>query len=78
MAYVEDELLPLGFRPEERNDKRAVLSINHLKLQFDCGCPAYPSIIALGCPIHHPGYPGGSSSVEEAKEIPIALGMRSN
>lgn len=73
MSYVEDELLSLGFRLEERSDERVVLSINHLKLQFDCSCPAYPSIIALGCPIHHPGHPGGSWPVDLAKKIPVAL-----
>lgn len=75
MTCVENELLPLGFRSEERNSKKVVLSIGHLKLLFDCGCPAYPKIIALGCPIHHPGSPGGSWPVEEAKKIPRVISL---
>lgn len=78
MTYAEDELLPLGFHLKEKDGERVVLSISHLKLQFDCGCPAYPNITALGCPIHHPGHPGDSWVVEEAKKIPIAIGTRSN
>lgn len=70
MTYAENELLPLGFRSEVISDKKAVLSISRLKIQFNCGCPAYPNIVSLGCPIHHsPEFPGGSRPIEEAKEL---------
>ena len=81
MTYVENELLPLGFHLVSKEERRpgfvhrVVLLISHLKLQFDCGCPAYPNIIALGCPIHHPGHPGSSWPVDLAKKLPAALSM---
>jgi len=68
MTYAEQELLPLGFRTIESAENKAVLSLGHLKLQFDCCCPAYPNIKALGCPLHHSGS-GSSWPVEEAKKI---------
>ncbi len=80
MTYVEKELLPLGFHKESerRNDigfeEQIVLRFRHLKLQFDCVCPAYPSTKALGCPLHaHETSLPGSWPVEQAKKIPIAL-----
>ena len=74
VTYVEKELLPIGFMVvgSESTDKKVVLSFGHLKLQFDCCCPAYPYIKALGCPLHHSG-PGGSWPVEEAKQIVIKV-----
>ena len=78
MTYAEAVLLPLGFRSVGSEEHRAgwkqriVLSISHLRLQFDCVCPAYPNIKALGCPLHHNG-PGGSWPVEEAKRVPTAI-----
>lgn len=76
MTYVEKELQLLGFKTISKEGnifkKRIVLSISHLKLQFDCNCPAYPSIRSLGCPLHHKG-PGGSMPVEEAKKIPAII-----
>ncbi len=68
MTYVEKELRTLGFKLVESGQKRVVLSISHLKLQFDCACLSYPDIKALGCPLHHTD-PGGSWPVEEAKRI---------
>ena len=78
MTYAERELQPFGFRPtdEKRNGAGHTLSItlvvNHLMLLFRCGCPAYPNIKALGCPVHHDG-PGGSWPVEIAKRIMAAI-----
>ncbi len=78
MTYVENELRPIGFKTESKQGnifkQKVVLSIGHLKLRFDCVCPAYPTIKALGCPLHHDG-PGGSWPVEEAKKIPVAIGI---
>jgi len=74
MTYAEQELGPLGFKFVEKKEirpgfiQKIVLSFCHLKLQFDCGCPDYPHIKTLGCPLHHKG-PGGSHSIETAKEI---------
>lgn len=79
MTYAEHELQLLGFRLSATEvdsvgiERKIVLSHNHLKLQFDCVCPAHPSIKALGCPLHHEG-PGGSWPVETAKKLPQALG----
>ncbi len=77
MTYVEEGLRPLGFRFVKRDERygvvtNVVLSIGHLKMVFDCVCPAYPSIRALGCPVHHKG-PGGSWPVEDAKKVPAAV-----
>ncbi len=77
MTYVEKELQPLGFllvRQDERHGvvTSVVLAIKHLNLVFNCGCPAYPNIRALGCPLHHDG-PGGSWPVEDAKSIPATV-----
>lgn len=74
MTYAEKELRPSGFKleREERNGfglaQRVILSRGRLKFQFDCVCPLYPNIKAMGCPLHHEG-PGGSATVEEAKKI---------
>lgn len=74
-TYAEKELQPLGFHlvSEERDAlgfaRQVVLSLSHLKLLFDCACPAYPNISALGCPLHHDG-PGGSWPIETAKRLP--------
>ena len=68
MTYVEQELLPMGFNVAESTDKKVVLSLGHLKFQFDCVCPSYPSIKTLGCPLHHSG-PGDSWPVYEAKKV---------
>jgi hypothetical protein len=73
MTYVESQLQPLGFRfLDGVPDRSVVLSLGHLKFRFDCVCPAYPTIKALGCPLHHDG-PGGSSPVDEAKKIPVVI-----
>ncbi len=78
MTYAERELRPLGFHLLSADadrvgfERKIVLSYGHLKLQFDCVCPAYPSIKALGCPLHHEG-PGGSWPVTTAKKLPQAL-----
>ena len=68
MTHVEQELKPFGFNLVESSQAKVVLSISHLKLQFDCVCPAYPNIKALGCPLHSTS-PGSSWPVEEAKRI---------
>lgn len=80
MTYAERELQPLGFRLLATEldslgfERKTVLSFGHLKLQFDCVCPAYPSIKALGCPLHaHETSLPGSWPVEEAKKIPAAF-----
>lgn len=56
MTFAEKILVPLGYKFVVKNgdpfEKQVVLSIGHLKLQFDCVCPAYPTIRALGCPLH--------------------------
>ncbi|MDE1970794.1 MAG: hypothetical protein KGI50_04455 [Patescibacteria group bacterium] len=75
MTYAERELLPLGFRrvetatPDTRSAARVILSIGCLKLLFECACPAFPNIIAMGCPLHHEGL-GGSHEIEQAKKLP--------
>ncbi len=69
MTYAERELQPLGFRTVSRKgENEIILSFDHLKLLFECVCPAYPSIKAMGCPLHHEG-PGGSWPVDDAKKI---------
>lgn len=68
MTYAERELSPLGFILVEGTENKVVFSLGHLKLQFDCCCPAFPNIKALGCPLHHSGL-GSSWPVEEAKKI---------
>lgn len=81
MTYAESELQPLGFHLLSTEadpvgfELKIVLSYNHLKLQFDCVCPAYPSIKALGCPLHaHETSLPGSWPVEEAKKLSASLG----
>lgn len=71
-TYAEQELCPLGFQLRSKSDKQVVLSLGWFKLQFDCVCPAYPNIKALGCPLHHHetnDKNGGSWSIEEAKKL---------
>ena len=68
MTYAEKELLPLGFKISESTENKVVLSLGHLKLQFDCCCSAYPNIKTMGCPLHHSGL-GSSWPVDEAKKI---------
>lgn len=74
MTYAEKILVPLGYKFVAKNgdpfEKQVVLSIGHLKLQFDCVCPAYSTIKALGCPLHHDG-PGGSWPISDAEKIAI-------
>lgn len=74
-TYAERELKPHGWSRHEsdttktgRNDKEVRLRRGHLILLFECVCPAYPDIVALGCPLHHSGV-GDSSPVIEAKRI---------
>ena len=80
MTYAEKELQSFGFRlvSEKRDsvgfEQQVVLAIGHLKLLFDCVCPAYPSTKALGCPLHaHETSLPGSWPIEHAKKIPAAL-----
>jgi hypothetical protein len=80
MTYAERELLPLGFRllTTKTNtfghELQIVLTFGSLKLQFDCPCPFYPTIKALGCPLHaHETSAPGSWPVEEAKKIPATF-----
>lgn len=71
--YAEKELLQTGFKRvnevgETRISSTAVtLSMGHTKIRFDCVCPSYPQIRALGCPLHTKF--GSSWPVEEAKCI---------
>lgn len=80
MTHAEEELLPLGFRFVEKEEsapgcvKKIILSISHLKLQFECDCPAYPHIKSLGCAIHaNEAKSGGNFSVDEAKHLTFLL-----
>ncbi|MBI5732440.1 hypothetical protein HY967_00570 [Candidatus Jorgensenbacteria bacterium] len=80
MTYAEQELQPLGFHLLDTEadsvgfEKKVVLSFHHLKLQFDCVCPAYPRIKALGCPLHaHETSLPGSWPIEDAKKVATAL-----
>ncbi|MBI3633802.1 MAG: hypothetical protein HY226_05960 [Candidatus Vogelbacteria bacterium] len=76
MTYVENKLIPIGYRlVSKKANKQVVLAWSHLKLQFDCVCPIYPIAKALGCPLHHEG-PGGSWPVKMAEEIVVALTMQ--
>ncbi len=82
MTYAEKELQPLGFHLSDTEvnslgfARKIVLSFGHLKLQFDCVCPAYPNIKALGCPLHAHETPSpGSWPVEEAKKVPEAVSV---
>ncbi len=72
MTFAERILAPLGRKLVAKTgnpfEKQVVFSIGHLKLQFDCVCPAYPDIKAMGCPLHHEG-PGGSWPITDAKKI---------
>lgn len=72
MTYAEKILIPFGYKfvAELGNPfkRQIVLSIGHLKLLFTCGCPAYPNIKALGCPLHHEGA-GGSWPVIGAEKV---------
>jgi hypothetical protein len=76
MTYAERELIPLGFGVVSKMTtpfaENVVLSYGHLKLRFDCSCPSYPHIKALGCPLHHEG-PGSSWPIKEAKKIASAI-----
>ena len=72
MTYAEQELKPFGFHLVEGGARSVVFALSHLKLRFDCACPAYPDIKALGCPLHHEG-PGGSWPIIEAKKISAIL-----
>jgi len=79
MTYVERELNPLGFQTVSREgyiglERQVILSFSHLKFQFDCVCPAFPAIRALGCPLHHREDFGGSWPVEEAKKVAAIIG----
>jgi len=72
-TYAERKLLPLGFKIVGIEEscfftQKIIFSIGHLKFQFDCICPAYPNIKALGCPLHHEGK-GGSWPIMEAIKI---------
>ncbi|NQT22794.1 MAG: hypothetical protein HQ579_05060 [Candidatus Omnitrophica bacterium] len=76
MTFAEKELLPLGFKlGAEKEDSMGfkisqIFFIGDSKLKFDCVCPSYPEIKALGCPLHHEG-PGGSGPIEEAKKAVV-------
>lgn len=78
MTYVERQLQGLGFHrvAEEKDsvgfEQAVILSIGHLRLQFVCCCPYYPSIRGLGCPLHHDG-PGGSWPVYAARVLAALL-----
>ena len=83
MTYAERELQPFGFHllDTEINsagfEKKVVLCFRHLKFQFDCVCPAYPIIRALGCPLHNheasSSEPGDSWPVAEARQVAMAF-----
>ena len=75
MTYAEKELLPHGYKLESISSKHASFSLQNgfLVINLVCGCPAYPNIQAMGCPLHHHG-PGGSWPIFEA--INIAENMR--
>ena len=66
MTYAEYELRPFGYRVAEQSQDRVSLQRGSDILHFACVCPSYPSIRALGCPLHHAG-PGESGPVERAK-----------
>jgi hypothetical protein len=76
MTYAERELLPLGFRLIDTkadtfgHERQVILAFGNLKLLFDCVCPSYPAVKALGCPLHaHETSAPGSWPVEDAKKI---------
>lgn len=72
MFYALEQLAPLGFSLVTGNDRQIVLQLGHTQLVFDCACPAYPEIKAMGCPLHHAGR-GSSSPVCDAVVIAKAL-----
>jgi hypothetical protein len=77
MFYAEQELAPLGFQLADIVDGRVhttsiIMSNTRLQLKFDCVCPAFPHVSAMGCPLHHKGA-GTSSLVTDAKRAALAL-----
>lgn len=74
MTYAQAQLGPLGFRTTATktnicgHEREVTLQCGDTTHTFNCVCPAYPSIMALGCPLHHDG-PGSSGSVEDIKKF---------
>jgi len=69
-TYLERELgvrgrLEVGFGTVK---DRLTVTVKGERLEIECVCPAYPSTIAMGCPLHHRGL-GGSRAVENLRTI---------
>ncbi len=79
-TYIESQLPTDSFSVIRRDgEKELVLLINGKEIKFSCGCADFPRQKALGCPLHHPGWPGGSWPVEDTKnKIREALHPQNN
>ena len=68
-TYLERELgirgdLTVGFGAVK---DKLTITVRGETLEIECICPLYTKTVALGCPLHHPGGPGGSWMVEDLK-----------
>lgn len=76
-TFAERRLEPLGYAVDERHERNVftidsvTMSFGEMVVRFECVCPAYPTIRALGCSLHHEG-PGDSWPVVRAEELAMA------
>ena len=76
-TFAETRLSPLGFETVERHETRGytvdslTMQLGEIVVKFECVCPAYPTIKALGCSLHHEG-PGDSWPVVRAEELALS------
>lgn len=69
-TYVEREVGIRGLVTGKRRsmETEVTIMVNGEERKFSCGCPAFPTIKSLGCPLHACGPYGGSWPVVLLKE----------